>query len=341
MNLQKTLTAFFFAFLLYQPFTEGSTLSSDQEEPAIVYFFRLPNYAGSAVKMTIMSNDQPVVRLRNASYFKYTAQPGNYVFSISYGSGSNISLSLESGKEYYIKCYYNMGFWSGIPILELMDSEAGKATLAGNKLSEQPVEQIIISERKSRLGVVMTGGFGFESTAWFIDENGDDVKLSPGGGFGIGAEFGHQFSKSFDLSFNLFFQGSSLSKTLKNASASFNRLGITATPAIVIPVKGGENLRFRIGAGPGLYSLGTMKIDASKISGSKLTLKYNTAIGLHGLLLFETNFSERGAMNFGIRYSNIHYKFNPTGSSVSVTESKLRNPDGSGIDFFLGYYFVF
>jgi hypothetical protein len=84
-----------------------------------------------------------------------------------------------------------------------------------------------------------------------------------------------------------------------------------------------------------------MKIDASEVTGNKFTFKYNSALGIHGLFLFETNFMERGAMNIGIRYSNIHYKFNPDGSSDIVTEPELVNPNGSGIDFFLGYYFVF
>src|SRR5690606_29323648 len=118
-------------------------------------------------------------------------------------------------------------------------------------------------------------------------------------------------------------------------------LGITITPALVIPVKGGENLRFRIGAGPGLYNFGTMKIDASEITGERFTFKYYTAPGIHALFLFETNFMERGAMNMGIRYNNIHYKINSSASSVTVTDPKLLNPDGSGIDLFLGYYFVF
>ena len=339
--MKKTLGIILFCFFSYQLFSEGLSGSVDQEEPAIVYFFRLPNYAGSAAKMTIMSNGKPIVRLRNASYFKYPAQTGDYVFSLGYGSGSNISLSVESGKEYYIKCYINMGLWSGIPILELVDPVSGKATLAGNQLAEQPVEPVIIKDRNSRLGLFMSAGFGFESTPWFVDENGDDVKLSTGGGFGIGAEYGYQFGRNFDLSINCFFQGSTLSRSLKNASGSFNRLGITVTPAVVIPLKGNENLRFRIGAGPGLYSLGTMKIDASKVAGNRFTFKYNSAIGIHGLFLFETNFMERGAMNIGIRYSNIHYKFNPDGSSDVVTEPELVNPNGSGIDFFLGYYFVF
>lgn len=339
--MKRNLGIILIFFLSYQLFSKGSSGSVDQAEPSIVYFFRLPNYAGSAAKMTIMANGQPITRLRNASYFKFVAQPGDFIFSLSYGSGSNVQLSIEPGKEYYIKCYINMGIWSGIPILELMDPVSGKATIEGNRLAEQTVEPVIIRDRKSRLGVFMSGGFGFESTPWFIDEDGNDVNLSTGGGFGIGAEYGHQFGRNFDLSFNCFFQGSTLSRTLKNASGSFNRLGITITPAIVIPVKGGENLRFRIGAGPGLYSFGTIKIDASEITGDRFTFKYNTAPGIHALFLFETNFMERGAMNMGIRYNNIHYKYNSAGSSVTVTEPKLLNPDGSGIDLFLGYYFVF
>ena len=339
--MKKSLGVILIFWMSYQLYAEGLSGSVYQEEPATVYFFRLPNYAGSAAKMTIMSNGQPIARLRNAAYFKYVTEPGEYIFSLGYGSASNVRLSIESGKEYYIKCYFNMGFWSGIPILELMDTVSGKATLEGNQLSEQPVVPVLIKDRKSRLGVLMSGGFGFESTPWFVDENGNDVKLSPGGGFGIGAEYGHQFGRNFDLSFNCFFQGSSLSRPLKNASGSFNRLGITITPAIVIPVKGGDNLRFRIGAGPGLYSLGTMKIDASEVTGDKFTFKYNSAPGIHGLILFESNFMERGVMNLGIRYSNIRYKFNPDRSSINVTEPKLLKPDGSGIDFILAYYFLF
>jgi len=339
--MKKTLSILLIFTLSYQLFSEGLAASADQSEPATVYFFRLPNYAGSAAKMTIISNGEPVVRLRNAAYFKYQVQPGDYIFSTGYGSESNIKLSIEPGKDYYIKCYFNMGFWSGIPILELVDSASGKATIEGNRLSEQPVEPVLITDRKSRLGLAMSAGFGFESTAWFIDEDGNDVNLSTGGGFGIGAEYGHQFSRNFDLSINCFFQGSSLSRPLKNANGSFNRVGITITPALVIPVKGGENLRFRIGAGPGIYSLGTMKIDASEITGDSFKFKYKTAPGIHALLLFESNFMERGSMNLGIRYSNIHYKLSSAGSYVNVTDPELLKPDGSGIDLFFGYYFVF
>ena len=339
--MKKDLGIILIFWMFCQICTASFTDSADQTVPANIFFFRLPNFIGSAAKMTIVSNSQPIARLKNASYIKYVTQPGDYIFSLGLGSLTKIKLSIESGKDYYIKCYYNMGFWSGIPILELVDAVSGKSSIDANQLSEQSVEPIFMKERKSRIGLLLNGGFGFESYPWFVDENGDDVKLSTGGGFGIGAEYGHKFGRNFDLSFNCFFQGSGLSRTLKNASGSFNRLDIIITPALVIPVRGGEILRFKIGAGPGLYSLGTMKIDASEITGDKYTFKYKSALGMHGLFLFESNFMERGSMNLGVRYSNIHYKFNPSGSSDNVTEPKLVKPDGSGIDFIFGYNFLF
>ena len=118
-------------------------------------------------------------------------------------------------------------------------------------------------------------------------------------------------------------------------------MGLTITPAIVIPIKGGDILRLRIGAGPGLYALGTMKIDGSKIDGTKYTFKYKSAIGIHALILFESNFMERGSWNLGIRYSNIHYQFTSSGCSNNVTDPELLKPDGSGIDFILEYNLLF
>ena len=315
--------------------------SAIQDGPATIYFFRLPNYVGSAAKMTIIANDQPIVRLKNAACFKYEVQPGDYTFSLTSGSSSKVRLSVESGKEYFIKCYYNMGFWSGIGMLELVESVSGKAIIDGNELFEQPEEQISLKVRKSRTGLILSGGFGFETYPWFIDEAGDEVTLSTGGGYGIGFEYGHQLGKSFDLSLNCFFQSTGLSERLKNASGSFNRIGFTLTPALVIPVKGGDILRFRIGAGPGFYSLGTMKIDGSEIDGNKYTFKYKSAAGIQTSILFESNFMERGSMNLGIRYYNIKYQFTPSGSSNIVTDPKLLKPDGSGIDFILGYNLLF
>ena len=110
---------------------ENEIVASDQDEPASIWFFRLPNYAGSGARMTIMSDDQPVVRLKNASYFKFAAQPGEHTFSFSFGSPSNLKLLIEPGKDYYIKCYINTGVWSAIPVMELVEPASGKSFVEG------------------------------------------------------------------------------------------------------------------------------------------------------------------------------------------------------------------
>ncbi len=100
---------------------------------------------------------------------------------------------------------------------------------------------------------MVSAGIGFEKYPWFIDEKNRDVTLSAGGGFGIGAEYGYLISNFFDISLNGTFLGSSLSENLKNAKASFNRMEITITPSFIIPIKGGEMLRPKAGAGAGIF----------------------------------------------------------------------------------------
>jgi hypothetical protein len=339
-EIMKKLFVLFLLGLICQINAAQVPVTTDQGNSAIIYFFRLPSYSGSAVKMTIMSNDQPIVRLKNASYFKYTVSPGNYVFSLSFGSESKLSLNAEAGKEYYFKCYLNVGMWSGIPIIEPVDPASGKMIIEGNRLSELSTEPISTEPRNSRLGILLSAGFGFDKYPFFTDENGDDVTLSTGGGFGIGAEYGHQFGRVFDLSLNAFFQSSGLSRSLSNASATFNRFGLTVTPALVIPLKS-DDRRFRIGAGPGIYALGTMKVDASEIDFTKYTFKYKPAIGFHALFLFETKFMERGSMNIGIRYNRVTYEYTPEGSSHQVSDPELLNSDGSAIDFIWGFNLLF
>ncbi len=338
--IMKKLSALLFVVLICQIAIAQITDTTDLANSSAIYFYRLPEYVGSAAKMTILSNEKPIVRLRNASFFKYTVTPGNYVFSFSFGSESRINLNAEAGKEYYIKCYYIMGLWSGIPILEPVDPASGKMTIEGNRLSELSAEFISTEPMNSRLGLVISGGIGFEKYPFFIDENSNDVTLSTGGGFGIGIEYGHRFGRSFDLSFSASFQSATLSRELSNASASFNRVGFALTPALVIPIKNDMH-RFRLGAGPGLYTLGTMKVDASEVGDTKYKLKYEPAFGFHGVFMFETNFMERGSTTLGMRYSNVGYKFTPDGSSHLVTDPKLLDTDGSAIDFFMGYNLLF
>lgn len=331
--------------LILFPVTYGSAQNDPTNAESIasvrVYFYRLPNYMGSGVKMNISMNGMSVVHLKNASWCLYDAEPGEYIISCSMGKEAKLKLDLQAGHVYYIKSYINMGYWSGSPGLELTDSIAGKAIIEGGSLRMQLSELKPNRVNKSRMGLYMTGGVGFETIPMFIDENKEVVTLSTGGGFGGGLDYGYQINKFADLSLQCFYQGSTLSRPLKNASASFNRMGISFTPALVIPIKGGEYYRFRLGGGVSVYQFGTMKVDASNTGGDKYKYKYLTSPGLHASLVFSSNFSDRGSMSLGVRYYNVNYKYTSEGSTHITTEEKINSPDGSGFDFTVGYYYHF
>jgi hypothetical protein len=330
----------FFPIILFLYFLSVPQAYS-QNKKSVFYFYRLPNYAGSGSKMTILLNGNPVVRLRNGSFFRFESEPGNIEISTGFGGSSKIVVNAEPGETYYVKAYINMGFWSGIPILELVNREAGRAVIAGNMLLELQPEQITLKKPTGSFGLTLGGGVGFESVDLFTDENNDDVSLSTGGGFTIGGEFNHNLGKRMNLSFQAFFQGSTLSRPLKNASASFNRMGITLTPSVIIPIKGGEQFRLLFGAGGGIYPGTKMKIDASEVGGENATMNYNTPVGLHVSLMFNGMFSEKGELGLGLKYYNIAYEFVPDGSTHTPTIPKLQKPNGSGIDFIIAYYFKY
>lgn len=194
---------------------------------------------------------------------------------------------------------------------------------------------------KASVGAFMGAGFGFESFPIFYDENGDEITLSTGGGLAGGLDIGYDILNSLNLSMQIFYQGSSPSKALKNASGSFNRMGITITPAFIIPIKGGNKYRLMPGAGAGFYTMGTMKVDATEIGGEEMTFKYESTIGFHVSLMFQINFSPRSTLGTGLKYYNIAYTYTEEGSTHISTDNKILEPNGSGLDIILGYYFRF
>lgn len=341
LNPMKRLLLIMVILLLISNSNKGQSDSAIQEGNATFYIYRLMNYYGSANKLIVMVNNEPVVKLKNGGYYKFETKPGDYFFTIHMGAPGGIKVYAEPGKSYYISCYLNPGLWSSYPILELKDPISGRALIDGNSLHEQPAEPITIKNYLSRLGLQLSGGIGFKKFPIFVDENGDDVNLSPGGGFGVGVEYSNLVSNNFDISITCLFQSSSLSRSLSNASASYNRFSFAVTPSLVIPGKRKDISRFKIGAGAGLYAAGTMKIDGSKVGDTKYTIKYKNAPGFNGTFAYESNFSRRGSINMGMRYIYIKYDFKEEGSTHVPSDPEYIYLNGSSIDFFVTYSFLF
>jgi hypothetical protein len=115
--------------------------------------------------------------------------------------------------------------------------------------------------QKSSIGLIMNGGFGFESIPFFVDQYGNEVTLSTGSGFSIGGEYGYDFSRSFNLSAGSMYQISKISREAKNADGRFTRMAVLITPSLTFPAREDPTIKVRLGAGAGLYSFCSMKID--------------------------------------------------------------------------------
>ena len=193
----------------------------------------------------------------------------------------------------------------------------------------------------SSIGLILNGGFGFESFPIFVDDYGNDVDISTGGGFSIGAEYGYDFSPHFNLAISDLYQVSKLSQQGKNADGAFRRMATTITPSLLIPLGKNGNYRMMAGAGPGIYSFGTLKIDASQVGGEKMILKYKPALGLQASILFQMRLGDDGYLGIGGKYYHVSYTITDKGSTHYTTIDKINKPDGSGLALIMGFYQTF
>jgi hypothetical protein len=192
--------------------------------------------------------------------------------------------------------------------------------------------------QQSSFGVIFNGGFGFKGIPIFKDDFGNDVNLSTGGGFGAGVEYAYDFTRSFNLSIITLGQFSSLSQRGKNGDGRFSRMAILLTPALSLPARENTYFKLLLGAGPGLYSFGTMKVDATQLGGDKVTLKYKSALGVHASVLIQVRAYQNGFFEFGGKVYKVVYNYTEKGSTHVPTVENVKRPDGSGFDFTLGFF---
>ena len=183
---------------------------------------------------------------------------------------------------------------------------------------------------QSSAALIVNGRWGSESIPFFIDSYGNKVTLSTGSGISAGGEYSYDFSWLFNLSADAMFHYSALSQKAKNASGKFMAMEILLTPSLTFPSRPDPRLKVLIGAGPGLYSYGTIKIDATEAGGENITLKYKSTIGYHGQILFKIKFQDNTFISIGGKYSMISYTYRQKGSTHYFTDNRINNPDGSG-----------
>lgn len=307
-----------------------------------VIIYRDRNYYASAVDFKIYANNNLVVRLKNNSYYVYSCMPGKYIFNVNNDIKSQITINVEKSKTYYLRFGIRPGFWVANGELLPVDSTFAYPVIS-DKMNEITVNPLLPYFRpKNRLGINMNIGGGFYSTTIFTTTSGDESKISCGGGYGIGIKYGYELNKYIDLAADFNYQFSILSPYLSNASTTFRRAYISLTPSFIIPIKGGENMRFKIGYGYDYYMDANLIIGGKNLqNGYNDTWKYDNASGYHASINFEMNTGEKWSLSYGLKYYKVIYDFKSSSLMHPLSGNSLLKPDGSGLDFLMGISYHF
>jgi len=89
-----------------------SKLRSLGPQHAAVVIYRDSNFAGSALRPTVMLNGQDFVNIGNGRVFVGSFQPGHYVFQMD-DKKSGTEVNLAAGQAVYMKVEIVPGFWKG------------------------------------------------------------------------------------------------------------------------------------------------------------------------------------------------------------------------------------
>lgn len=320
--------------MLLSLFISGQNISS-------IVLYRENIYQGSVVTYKINVNDTLLIRLKNASFYSFDATPGDYTFRINKSVQPDLILKVEEDRIYYIRMGLKMTFWSSVPELILVDSVSALPVIRSGELRELDGSNLPVDRPDHRIGISLGVGFGFENFPMFTTVDGDDSKVSFGGGLGVGIRYGYELSRHFDLAVEANYQRSGLRPYLKNASADFDRFRVSLTPSFIIPIDGGDAMRIKLGAGPDLFLAPELKIKGSKVAGGfDDSWSYGGTAGFHVTGIFEMNPSEKWSVIYGLKYYNAAYKFE-SGGGYAPMDNRLRTPDGSGIDILFGFNYHF
>ena len=196
---------------------------------------------------------------------------------------------------------------------------------------------------KLRLQLEGYMGFGMDSNKVGTTTDGNDVKISAGGGFGYAATIGYGLSRSVDLDATLGFQVSGLMPAVKNADGYFARSLLLATVKYKLPFR--ENLQWKFGVGAGYYMGGEMdiEIDPGVPGAGHYIYDYKNATGIHATGELEVALQRNLMLSVGLKYYMVEYKVEKAtrnGASVTVP-SEFRTLTGDGLDVTVGIAVLF
>lgn len=111
-------------------------VSSIPPGKGVVYVYRQPKFAGSAVYGTVKANDVPITKVRSGGYYPYITDPGTVHFSVTTEATNTADVTVKASEEKYLKTTIGMGFFVGHLKLSEVSPEIGKREIGECELLE-------------------------------------------------------------------------------------------------------------------------------------------------------------------------------------------------------------
>ena len=123
-------------FCMFLSFVQSAP-AQEKKNYSTIYFYRPKEFAGSACSYRIKIGNQDFFNLNNggaAEYKIYSTGLIKFTFIISCnGTGGDMNLDIEPGKEYYLKAYIKKGFATAELLFAIENEDASKKYLDKSK----------------------------------------------------------------------------------------------------------------------------------------------------------------------------------------------------------------
>ena len=93
-------------------------------DSALIYFYRIKQFAGSALEPSVYCDDKELARMDNGRYFGVALEPGKHICSMG-DKQTGFEIDVKPGEEYYARITIDTCFWKGRGRLNLMQKEQG------------------------------------------------------------------------------------------------------------------------------------------------------------------------------------------------------------------------
>src|ERR1700761_2599662 len=107
--------------------TKSGTIGAPVAGKGLVVFFRPGSLMGAALGCTVHEGDAELARLGSGKYYTIDAAPGKHEYYTKGEATDKLTLEVEDGETYFVKCKIGMGVVAGRANL----SPSDRATFAG------------------------------------------------------------------------------------------------------------------------------------------------------------------------------------------------------------------